>query len=859
MSDALIRLGRSWWLTPLVLAAYALLAVLMTWPVAAQINTAYAGARSDLWIHQWTFWWVKQALATGQNPFYTTMLYYPQGVALTSHNIAWFNIAVWLPLQAVVGEIAAYNLIFMGIFALNGFAFYLFATEVTRRRAASFVGGIVFGFWPYTLSHYDHPNMIVTFWVPLTLLFVRRALRRGSVGYALLAGVTLAMVGISRWQLLAMSSPLLIAVVFYELTRAGHGRGSFPWRRVGLLLLTGGLALLLMAPLGAPLVLDQLGRSGPEAVSVEEPDDGVTDLLAYGMPPELYPRIWPEIPEPIPYPGWEPYHTISASAYYVPFIGLLTLALALYGLIRAWSKTWPWLLLALGIMLMALGPELAINGQRFSGVPVPYRLIEESLLGVLIRRPHRLNVFLGFPVAMMVTWGVADLVGRVRGRWGIVVGTAVALTLGALILWENPVPPLPTTSTPVPAWYQRLAEEPEQFGILQIPFHNRGFDKLYMAYQTVHGKPIMTGHVSRLPQEAFAFLETVPFLEPLNSIYTWDVVDESWVDPQVRDVSRQLRRLAEAGVRYIVLNKPLVPPGFQERWRDWVVIDPVYEDDEVMVYATEPQEGVDFAVTRPLVEGLGLIRASFAPQLVTPGGVIKVTADWGTTTVPGADYKACFTLWDARRLAVATACRELIPDWPSSTWRADDVARGAYVLPLGASVVPGDYSLELALDHARAENPVGETAVLGMVRVLPFAPQQATELRWGESISLRGYDLRQSQDELGLTLYWLAERPLAQSYKLFVHLVDPAGGGIVAQSDGVPRNWSYPTDIWEAGEIVRDPVALPLADVAPGTYELRLGWYAVDGAERLPACSSADCAMEAAEFHTLTEVVIPAR
>ena len=37
-----------------------------------------------------------------------------------------------------------------------------------------------------------------------------------------------------------------------------------------------------------------------------------------------------------------------------------------------------------------------------------------------------------------------------------------------------------------------------------------------MVYQTVHGKPIMSGHVSRLPQEAFAFLDSVPFLEPLN-------------------------------------------------------------------------------------------------------------------------------------------------------------------------------------------------------------------------------------------------------------------------------------------------------------------------------------------------------
>ena len=341
-----------------------------------------------------------------------------------------------------------------------------------------------------------------------------------------------------------------------------------------------------------------------------------------------------------------------------------------------------------------------------------------------------------------------------RGRWGAAAGTAVALVLGALILWENPVPPLPTTRTPVPAWYQRLAEEPGDFGILQIPFHNRGFDKVYMAYQTVHGKPIMTGHVSRLPQEAFAFLDTVPFLEPLNSIYTWDVVEESWVDPQVRDVSRQLSLLAEAGVRYIVLNKALVPPGFQERWRDWVVIDPAYEDDEVIVYATKPQEGVDFVVTRPLIEGMGLMRASFAPEEANQAGVIKVDARWGTTAVPGLDYEVCLTLHDEAGIPAKVTCGEIIPDWPTSTWGVNEVARGAYILPVDEALAPGYYSLVLSLRVVGTEEPVGETAVLGTVRILPFAPQQVTDLRWGQTISLRGYDLLQGSEELGLTLYW---------------------------------------------------------------------------------------------------------
>ena len=44
--------------TILALLAYGLLAVVMTWPVAAQLGTHLPGIGDGLWTHQWTFWWV---------------------------------------------------------------------------------------------------------------------------------------------------------------------------------------------------------------------------------------------------------------------------------------------------------------------------------------------------------------------------------------------------------------------------------------------------------------------------------------------------------------------------------------------------------------------------------------------------------------------------------------------------------------------------------------------------------------------------------------------------------------------------------------------------------------------------------
>jgi hypothetical protein len=153
----------------LIFLAFAGITILMTWPVVARLSTYLAGGRDDLWVHQWTCWWIRQALKDGFNPFFTPSLYFPEGTSLTSHNIAWFNIILWLPLQAVFSRITAYNLVFLIVIMLNGFTMFLFAYAVTKSHLGAFVAGLIFGFWPYTLSHYDHANMMVLFWVPLAL------------------------------------------------------------------------------------------------------------------------------------------------------------------------------------------------------------------------------------------------------------------------------------------------------------------------------------------------------------------------------------------------------------------------------------------------------------------------------------------------------------------------------------------------------------------------------------------------------------------------------------------------------------------------------------------------------------------
>jgi hypothetical protein len=57
-----------------------------------------------------------------------------------------------------------------------------------------------------------------------------------------------------------------------------------------------------------------------------------------------------------------------------------------------------------------------------------------------------------------------------------------------------------------------------------------------------------------------------------------------------------------------------------------------------------------------------------------------------------------------------------------------------------------------------------------------------------------------------------------------------------AQHDGQPRNNTYPSGLWDEGEIIEDERGLTLpVDIPAGTYEIRVGMYSLDTMQRLPA------------------------
>jgi 4-amino-4-deoxy-L-arabinose transferase-like glycosyltransferase len=86
---------------------------------------------------------------------------------------------------------------------------------------------------------------------------------------------------------------------------------------------------------------------------------------------------------------------------------------------------------------------------------------------------------------------------------------------------------------------------------------------------------------------------------------------------------------------------------------------------------------------------------------------------------------------------------------------------------------------------------------------------------------------------LPFTLTWGLAQDVQQDYQVFVHLRDYTGE-IAAQSDGPPLAGWYPTSWWSVGETVTETRALDLpAGLAPGHYELVVGFYDLDSGQRI--------------------------
>ncbi len=799
-----------------VLLFFCLLAIGATWPVVTELRTTIIGRESDAFVDYWVFHWIEDRVRAGRFTFFTDRLFYPVGVSLLNQNVAWLNAALWLVVKPIVSSLPAFSLLAIGLIAFNGVAVFLLVRDLTGSWEASVVAGSIALLWPSVLDRSFQVNTLPIGFVAMALRALGRLIETGCTSDAVRLSVWLGLTGILRVQMLILGAWIWMPYALIRLAQVDLRTG---WQRIQTAFLAGGLGALISLPFALPFIVYQLGERDPGDLVHSLGGGHVSDLACYFLPRKGH-LLLSGVTETL-----VGRHDLRLSLN-APSLGWVALGLVVVAWAFAAHRVWIWGVLALFLLVPALGPRPHLFGLTVD--LGPYTRAYEAIALPLVREPDRFDLLLAIPVSVMAGWGVSEIVRRLRP---VALRRLIVLAAIPLVFLDSVVLPHPHMRAEVPAWYDGLADDPDDYGLLEIPMCRECYER-YMLSQLVHHKGLVYGHVSRVPKSAYRFIDSVPLLAHLH--------DGSGDAPPLDDfdLGASLDALHDAGVRYMVLHRGEMSEALLAQWRRWLVVSPIYSDAALIVYRTDWRDQMA-GMDRPRAQQGPPVLLDYAltPTSTVPGGWVEVTVAW---YVPeGASAPRILTLVDDKK--------SLVQMWPkpdpqnSADVRAEDgIVWRTHRVQVSPDTQPGAYVLCFT-DDAEGDGPGAiddtlcqEFTVAARARTFSRPESgHSLDVTFGDMIGLRGFDTSFEDARLQLQFVWRAERKMTASYKVFVHVIDVTTGALVAQKDFVPRDWTYPTTYWRAGEYVEDAVVLDLRAIADGSYDVQVGLYHAGTGERL--------------------------
>jgi hypothetical protein len=160
------------------LAAYAVLAIAFTWPLAIRLTTHLTGdPAGDTGVYVWNTWVFRHELVEhGRLPFLTREIFsLTQPADLTLHNYTTFANLLALPLQPWLGVVGTFNLVYVTLVVLTAWCTFLLARRVTKRTTESWLCGAMFAFSaPMVARSTAHFSLVAAAPLPVFLLMLMR-------------------------------------------------------------------------------------------------------------------------------------------------------------------------------------------------------------------------------------------------------------------------------------------------------------------------------------------------------------------------------------------------------------------------------------------------------------------------------------------------------------------------------------------------------------------------------------------------------------------------------------------------------------------------------------------------------------
>jgi hypothetical protein len=444
----------------------------------------------DSSILTWDLWNVTESVLHLENPYRTPLLYYPVGGNLTTHTYAPGLAPVGLVAKALgrgdpAWPIAAYRSAIGLCFSLGLFVSHRALRSLGASPLAALCGSLAWTFAPVFRSRALETHLVsATFLVPAVTWALSHLLARPSTRRALACGlVTGSCVYFSEYYTPFLWLGLLLLSGFAALDRdarqaaAGVAR-SLGWRGVaagaGAFLLATSPFLLNWSPSKALRFRErQAYFESANLAGFVVPDPNVTPVYAH---------TW--------LARWNGRVRRGVGGAQI-FLGFPVLLLGLAGAARGSGVRGR--LLAFGaaaFLLLSLGPELKVLATN-TQAPLPYRALMLIPPFDLARAPARLSALGLWGLVGLMALFLTTLEQRMGRKWG---SFAVAIT-GAWILAEATCPGPAAAAFEPPPELRSLSAG----CVANLPLSTR--DSYAMLLQIFHGRPIVTGYLSRITAE----------------------------------------------------------------------------------------------------------------------------------------------------------------------------------------------------------------------------------------------------------------------------------------------------------------------------------------------------------------------
>jgi hypothetical protein len=228
------------------LAWFLLIAVYVTWPLAAHAGTSVLGNLGDPLEVAWRIAWGAHAVVEQPLHLFEANMFHPEPLTLAYSENHLGVAALVAPLFWATGNaLLSYNVAILLVLAAGGFGVYLLVWEVTGERGPALVAGTAYAALPFRVSMatLGHVHVIALHFTPLVLVLLLQ-LRRDRSWWRVAALAVL--IAGALWSSLTGAFMTLVAIGTFALWETVRlRRRVWPWLwRTGLAVMAGLVAAL---------------------------------------------------------------------------------------------------------------------------------------------------------------------------------------------------------------------------------------------------------------------------------------------------------------------------------------------------------------------------------------------------------------------------------------------------------------------------------------------------------------------------------------------------------------------------------------------------------------------------------------